>query len=130
MDQTILLNVLVVEDERIVAWELTERLGRMGCICAAVSSGEEAVRVALDTRPDLVIMDIMLEGEMDGIEAARAIRARLDTPVVFCSAYVGEIRTRAESVSPLDFLEKPMDYGRLTALLSGLRTGSRQERAC
>jgi len=115
------LNVLVVEDEHIVAWELTERLRRMGyAVCAAVPSGEEAVRAAQENRPDLVLMDIMLSGPMDGIEAARSILTRLGTPVVFCSAYSGETRARAERLGPLGFLDKPMDYDRLEALLGGL----------
>ena len=96
------LKVLVVEDERIVAWELTERLTRMGhAVCGVAPTGEEAVRAAQDNRPDLVLMDIMLAGPMDGIEAARSIRSRLGTPVVFCSAYTGETRARAERLDPL-----------------------------
>ncbi len=123
------LTILVVEDEHIVAWELTERLRRMGYnVCAAVPTGEEAIRVAQDHRPDLVLMDIMLAGKMDGIEAAQAIRCASGAPVVFCSAYSGEMRTRAERLAPLGFLEKPMDYDRLANLLSnlnpdGARTG-------
>ena len=121
------LKILVVEDEHIVAWELTERLKRMGClVCGAVPTGEEAVRVAREARPDLVLMDIMLAGQMDGIEAARAIRCASGAPVVFCSAYTGEIRSRAESLDPLGFLEKPMDYDRLASLLSGLAPGAPQ----
>lgn len=119
------LKVLVVEDERIVAWELTERLRRLGCnVCAAVATGEEAVRAVRDIRPDLVLMDIMLAGKMDGIEAARTIRTSFGTPVVFCSAYAGEVRSRAESLGPLGFLEKPMDYDRLAGLLAGLAGGA------
>lgn len=115
------LSILVVEDEHIVAWELTERLRRMGYnVCAAVPTGEEAIRVARDLRPDLVLMDIMLAGKMDGIEAAQAIRCASGAPVVFCSAYSGDVRSRAESLAPLGFLEKPMDYDRLANLLSGL----------
>jgi CheY-like chemotaxis protein len=126
------IKILVVEDEHIVAWELTERLKRMGCtVCGAVPTGEEAVRAVRECRPDLVLMDIMLAGKMDGIEAARAIRTCCDTPVVFCSAYVGEVRARAESLGPLGFLEKPMDYDRLACLLTGLgKGGSLAETHC
>lgn len=118
------LKILVVEDEYIVAWELSERLVRMGyTVCASVPTGEEAIRIVRDLRPDLVLMDIMLAGKMDGIEAARAIRCASGAPVVFCSAYSGDVRTRAESLAPLGFLEKPMDYDRLANLLSGLNPG-------
>ncbi|MEW5772430.1 MAG: response regulator [Thermodesulfobacteriota bacterium] len=121
MNRSDKIMVLVVEDEYIVAWELSERLKRMGhAVCATVSTGEEAVLAAREDRPDLVLMDIMLAGAMDGIEAAEAIRTDSDTPVVFCSAYAGDMRARAERLAPLGFLEKPMDYDRLEILLAGL----------
>jgi CheY-like chemotaxis protein len=76
-------QILVVEDESIVALDIQDRLIRLGyTVSASASSGAEAIRKAANRRPDLVLMDVKLRGEMDGIEAAERIRARFDIPVV------------------------------------------------
>jgi signal transduction histidine kinase/DNA-binding response OmpR family regulator len=105
------LRVMVVEDENIVAKdiELTLRAGGH-TVCGIASAGVEAVEMAERTRPDLVLMDIRLHGEVDGIEAARRIQERLNVPVVFLTAYADE-RTlqRAAAVAPYGYLLKPFD---------------------
>ena len=84
-------RVLVVEDEVLVAEDITRILQNFGyTVLAVVSSGEEAVRVVEKELPDLVMMDIMLEGDMDGIEAAGQIYSRFDIPVVYLTAYGDE----------------------------------------
>lgn len=81
-------RVLIVEDEGIVAEDLREILTDLGCqVIAVTSTGEEAVRKAELTEPDIIMMDIVLQGEMDGIEAARMIGSRSDVPVVFFTAH-------------------------------------------
>ncbi len=81
-------KVLIVEDIEMIADFMQLVLGRHGCqVSAVVSSGEEAVTAALTTCPDLVLMDIKLEGFVDGIEAAERIRKCCDIPIVFVSAY-------------------------------------------
>ncbi|MDQ7054267.1 MAG: response regulator [candidate division KSB1 bacterium] len=81
-------RVLIVEDENIVALDIQNRLQRLGYeVVGVASSGELAIRVALDTRPDLLLMDIRLKGKMDGIEAAKAIIKQLQIPVVYLTAY-------------------------------------------
>lgn len=81
-------KILIAEDERIVAADIQRSLQGMGyAVCGIVSSGEEAVNDAAELRPDLVLMDIVLEGEQDGIEAANLIRAHLNIPVVYLTAY-------------------------------------------
>jgi CheY-like chemotaxis protein len=68
-------NILVVEDDGIVALDIDSRLRSLGySVSEIVSSGEEAVKKVQENKPDLVLMDIILKGEMDGIEAADAIR--------------------------------------------------------
>src|SRR5438067_12105306 len=85
MNQT---NILVVEDERIIAFDLKQRLEALGYrISAVVPSGEEAIEKAAELQPDLVLMDIHLEESMDGIEAAQRIHERLRILVVFLTAY-------------------------------------------
>ncbi len=125
------LNILVVENERIVAWELSERLKRMGHkVCGITGKGEEAVKLASEIQPSLVLMDIMLDDEMDGVEAALEIRLNQDTPVIFCSALAKEMQTRARTTNPLAFLEKPLDYVLLGHLLAELTGSPRSDDSC
>ncbi|MDH4189284.1 MAG: EAL domain-containing protein [Betaproteobacteria bacterium] len=102
-------RVLIVEDEAVIAMELAELLRECGLeVVGSAASGELAIAEALDKRPDLVMMDIMIKGPMDGIEAATRIRAKLDVPVVFLTAY-GDPATleRAKRVAPYGYLLKP-----------------------
>ena len=81
-------RIMVVEDERIVAMDTEESLRGLGyLVCNVVGSGEEAVLNATRKSPNLVLMDIRLGGEIDGIKAAEVIRSKLDVPVIFLSAY-------------------------------------------
>ena len=80
-------KILIVEDEGIVALDLRTQLRDLGYqIVATVKSGQAAVQQAEQTRPDLVMMDIRLKGEMDGITAVEQIRAQFDVPVVYLTA--------------------------------------------
>ncbi len=113
------LSVLVVEDEPIVALELQSYLDGMGYACAGhVTSGEAAIEAAARLRPDLVLMDVTLDGPMDGIEAAEAIRATRDVPVVFLTAF-GDPQTvaRAKAAAPFGYLLKPFEERDLRAAL-------------
>jgi CheY-like chemotaxis protein len=85
-------RILIVEDETIVQLDLQRRLERMGhSVVGVASRGEEAVAKAIELKPDLVIMDVRLDGPMDGIEAARRIRAQQGTPVVYVTAYAATL---------------------------------------
>src|SRR4051794_35614499 len=87
-------RILVVEDELIVQFDLQRRLERLGYEVAGVASrGEEAVARAVELKPDLVIMDVHLAGSMNGIEAARRIRAELTTPILYVTAYAAMLET-------------------------------------
>jgi two-component system, cell cycle sensor histidine kinase and response regulator CckA len=104
-------QILVVEDESIVAKDLQNRLSSLGySVPAVASSGEEAIHKAMETKPDLILMDIMLPGEMDGIEASRRIADRLDVPIIYLTAYSDDDTVRrAKDSSPFGYLLKP--YG-------------------
>ena len=83
--------ILIVEDEAIVARDLRQRLRDMGyTVVGMASRGEEAVQKAETLHPDLVLMDIHLASEMDGIQASETIRAHLDVPVIFLTACADE----------------------------------------
>jgi PAS domain S-box-containing protein len=104
-------RVLIVEDEAVVAMDLEERLRGMGLeVQGTVSSGERAVAVVLESTPSLVLMDIHLRGELDGVSAAERIRAVRDVPIVFVTAHADD-RTvaRVRAVEPYGFLLKPFD---------------------
>jgi len=102
-------RILIVEDGRTIARDLALRLIRLGFLVAgSTPSGEEAIMLAERERPDLVLMDIRLEGEMDGIAAADHIRTRLRLPVVFLTAAVDDATLRAASVTEaFGYIVKP-----------------------
>lgn len=104
-------HVLVVEDEDIIAKDIQNRLKGLGyAVCALVSSGEEAIKEAEETHPDLVLMDIILKGEMDGIEAAEQIRDRFNIPVVYLTAYADDkTLQRAKITEPFGYILKPFE---------------------
>jgi DNA-binding response OmpR family regulator len=81
-------RVLIVEDETLIAEELRERLSRFGySVIAAVDTADEGIAIAIRERPDLVLMDIRLRGEKDGVQAAQEIRQQMDVPIVYVTAY-------------------------------------------
>jgi PAS domain S-box-containing protein len=108
-------RVLVVEDESIVALDIKSGLESLGYeVVALVSNGEDAIQKALDLQPDLVLMDIRLKGEMDGIEAARHIRTQFDIPVIYLTAHANQATLkRAKITEPFGYLLKPFEEGEL-----------------
>ncbi len=113
------IQVLIVEDEAVISMVLRLTLEAMGySVIAEVNYGEEAVEVTSQLRPDLVLMDIGLSGEMDGINAAAQIRGQFDIPVVFVTAYAsGDKLARAEMTDPSGYLIKPFDSASLRAVV-------------
>jgi PAS domain S-box-containing protein len=102
-------NILVVEDERIVALDISNRLKALGYGVSGVAvSGDQALSMAEARRPDLVLMDIQLMGEMDGIAVAEKIRDRFHMPVVYLTAHADD-RTlrRAKATDPFGYVVKP-----------------------
>jgi PAS domain S-box-containing protein len=110
-------RLLVVDDERIVAEDISECLAAMGCEVLGIAiTGEQAIAMTASHQPDLVLMDICLQGHIDGIEAALAIRERWQIPVVFLTAYSDPgVLQRAKQAGPLGYIVKPFDE-------AGLRT--------
>jgi DNA-binding LytR/AlgR family response regulator len=102
-------NVLVVEDESIVSKDIQHSLKKLGYnVVGAASTGEQAVALATEHMPDIVLMDIMLKGDMNGIEAADAIRRSTNTPVIFLTAYADESTlAKAKLTQPYGYIIKP-----------------------
>lgn len=103
-------QILIVEDETIIAEDIREALRAYEYqISAIVSSGEEALVKVEEIRPDLVIMDIMLSGELTGVETAKMIRKKFATPIIFLTAYADENTLEgAISSDPYGYLVKPV----------------------
>lgn len=110
-------RVLIVEDEVIVAEDLRQTLVQIGYdVAAHAASGEQAVKLYIETKPDLVLMDIVLGGEMDGIKAARHIHQCADVPIVFLTAHTDESTLRrAKTSEPCAYLVKPFEERALRA---------------
>lgn len=104
-------QVLIVEDESIIAKSIQITLHTLGYgVAAVVASGEAAIAKTEATRPDVVLMDIMLKGGLDGVEAAEQIRLRFDVPVVYLTAYADEkTLQRAKIAEPFGYLIKPFE---------------------
>jgi len=109
------IKILVVEDEVIVAEDIGFRLKKLGYIVTAtVASGEEAIEKVAENRPDLVLMDIVLKGNMDGVTAAEKIRNRVDIPIVFLTAYADDqTLQRAKLTNPFGYIIKPFQQNDL-----------------
>ena len=102
-------TILVVEDDAIVALDLKAQLTALGYgVTGVAASGEQAIHMAEETRPGLVLMDVRLKGKIDGIQAAQAIVDRLDIPIVFLSAkgQDAEIK-RGKALGAEEYILKP-----------------------
>lgn len=112
-------RLYIVEDERIIAIDLQRRLERLGYrVCGSAATGEEALAGIRQNLPDLVLMDIVLQGDMDGIDVALEIKKELNIPVIFLSAYTdSKTLDWAKQASPLGYILKPFKERDLSTLL-------------
>ncbi len=108
-------KILIVEDEKIVALGIKRMLKNLGYLVPSIaSSGKEAISKAEITFPDLILMDIMLKGDMDGVEAADRIRREFDIPIVYLTAYSDDrILERAKLTKPFGYIIKPFEENNL-----------------
>jgi CheY-like chemotaxis protein len=84
-------NVLVVEDESIVSKDIQHSLKKLGYnVVGAASTGERAFELASSEKPDIILMDIMLKGDMNGVETAQKVKEELQIPVIYLTAYADE----------------------------------------
>lgn len=102
-------NVLVVEDESIVSKDIQHSLKKLGYnVVGSSATGEKAIELARQENPDIILMDIMLKGEMNGIETADVIRQELRIPIIFLTAYADESTlTKAKITEPYGYIIKP-----------------------
>jgi CheY-like chemotaxis protein len=114
-------KILVVEDEAVVARDLEQTLTRLGYDVVAIAQfAAEAVGKAAETHPDLVLMDISLQGDKDGVQAAEVIAQRFGTPVVFLTAHTDKATVaRAQAAQPAGYIVKPFNREKLHAAIAG-----------
>ena len=112
-------SVLIVEDEAVIALDIRTTLTRLGyAVPAVVAGGREAVASVAACRPRLVLMDIHLRGDMDGVEAAREIREHFDVPVIYLTAYADPATlARARVTEPFGYLLKPFEERELHVVI-------------
>jgi CheY-like chemotaxis protein len=104
-------KILIVEDESIIAEDIADSLMALGYIVTGIfHSGEEALESAGQERPDLVLMDINLQGEIDGITTGEQMRSRFQIPVIYLTAYADEnTLSRVNSTKPFGYIVKPFE---------------------
>ncbi|GEM_PF-1531350 len=112
-------KILIVEDERIISTMLKKIIRDEGyALCGCVASGKDAIRFALNERPDLVIMDIVLEDEIDGVEAAKIITGEISVPVIFLTGNSDAATLKAaRGIKPYDMLTKPVRKSQLVEVI-------------
>jgi two-component system, response regulator PdtaR len=110
-EQTLKSKILIVEDFSIVARDIKERLEHMNYnVLDIVNNGEDAIRKSSETKPDIVLMDIVLKGDLDGIETAQKIQADNNIPIIYVTAYYDtNTLKRAASTLHSGFIIKPFD---------------------
>ena len=112
-------RVLIAEDEMVTAIFLKKIFEEAGCsVIDVVSSGEAALESVSIERPDFIVMDIMLDGEIDGIETVRRIKLHQNIPVVYITASTdAESITRAMDTSPVEYLAKPVQVPKVKMII-------------
>jgi PAS domain S-box-containing protein len=112
-------RIMIVEDDGVIALQIKNALVRMGYLVPmSAISGEKAIEGAPEARPDLVLMDVRLAGKMDGVEAARQLRALYDIPIIYLTAYSDdELLQRAQETEPYSYLIKPFKERDLQAAI-------------
>ncbi|HTB07197.1 MAG TPA: response regulator [Bacteroidia bacterium] len=112
-------SVLIVEDEVIIARDLAQTLTKLGYLVVGhCVKGEDAITMVEEKMPDIILMDIMLKGDMTGIDAAKEIRKKFQLPVVYLTAYSDEDSIgRANSSGPSGYLVKPFKANDLRATI-------------
>lgn len=122
-------KIMIVEDEAIIALDLQRSVERLGHeVIARLSEGSQAVELAVAERPDLILLDVVLEGRMSGVEAAAAIHQHLAVPVIFLNAHSSEAqRAQARLPGSAGCLRKPFSMGEVAAAIEDA-LGPRRDR--
>ena len=114
------MKILIVEDDRVLSLMLARMVQRIGHeVVSSVTMGEEAVDIAANDQVDLILMDIMLEGEIDGIDAMKQIRTKSDVPVIYVTGNSDKSTIqRAKETNYVAYLVKPIVFDQLKKTIS------------
>ncbi len=116
------MNILIVEDEFIIALRMKMEFSKMGyTIIDTTARGEDAVEIVRLKTPDIVLMDINLQGEMDGIEAAAQIHSFSTTSIIFVTGYPDKkLKLRAEKLKPAGYFIKPVNIYTIASVINSV----------
>ncbi|WP_462273403.1 response regulator [Methanohalophilus sp.] len=120
-------GILVIEDEMIVAMGIKLKLENMGyVVCGIVADGQTAINMASHLKPDLILMDIVLKGNMDGVEAAKIIKQKLVTQFIFLTGISDKaILQRVDELKPVGTIIKPFDDSQLRNMIEEALSGNK-----
>lgn len=112
-------ELMVVDDEAVISMQLKERLKSMGHnVVGCAYTGKESITMAKRLKPDLILMDIVMPGKIDGIDAAKMIKKELDIPIIFITAWADDkFVERAKFVEPFGYIVKPFNESELRAMI-------------
>jgi len=115
-------SILIVEDEVMLSTWLKMQLEDEGyLVCGCITTGEEAIEFVKETKPDVILMDINLIGEIDGIEAAEIITEKSNIPIIFMTGYEEpEVYERAQKTKPIAYLTKPVEIWDLKPIFESI----------
>jgi len=104
-------RILIIEDEWLIAEDLRMVLRKLGHeVLGIVRTGEEAIRLVFKEIPDLIFMDVQLDGDIDGIDAAKSIRKKFNMPIIYCTANTDDLTVmKMDSTSPKGLVMKPFN---------------------
>lgn len=116
------IKILIAEDEVIVAQWMKIELEDVGYeVLDYVTTGERAIEYALENKPDIILLDINLSGEIDGIDAAEKITDSLNIPIIFMTGYnESSILERAQKINPVGYLEKPVEIYNIKPIIDSV----------
>ena len=118
-------NILIVEDEQVIAMDLKKTISNFGYnVLSTVSSGEEALDFIAANKPNLVIMDILLSGDLNGIETGVIMSERFKVPIIYITAYAKEILLRSKITESSTFLVKPFNESELQKKIEDVLSNS------
>jgi len=121
------VQILLVEDEVFIAMVLEMELNNEGYnVFKSVATGEEAVTIARKEHPDVILMDIRLSGDLDGIEAAERIRTFKEVPIIFMTGYRDKkALNRAKKINPQGYFIKPVNVKEIKSVIDSLSRPNR-----
>jgi len=116
------LKLLVVEDEYLVAFHLQEQLRQLGYeVGQLVATGEEAIKNVEQEQPDIILMDMRLAGEMDGVQTAQEIQSRYKIPIIFLTGYASEeVKERVKALNSVAYVVKPVMPSQIEAAIASV----------